>query len=69
MTTFTHTIKQKHLPEGINIIIEGKKNNIKHTFNTTLTYKELKKQNYNEVVKGLVDGLEQKINILTIQNI
>ena len=69
MTTFTHTIKQKHLPNGIKLIIEGKKNDIEHSFHTTLTYKELKKQNYNEVVKGLVDGLEQKINILTIQNI
>jgi len=69
MTTFTHTIKEKHLPNGINLIIEGKKNDIEHLFNTTLTYEELGNKNYKEVVKGLVEGLEKKIDMIIIQNI
>ena len=43
----------------------GEKNKIKHSFITTLTYKELKNKDYRKVVKGILEGLENKIDILT----
>ena len=42
MSNFVYNIKEKHLINGIKLIIDGEKNKIKHSFITTLTYKELK---------------------------
>ena len=65
MSNFVYNIKEKHLINGIKLIIDGEKNKIRHSFITTLTYKELRNKDYSKVVKGMLEGLENKIDILT----
>ena len=66
---FVYNIKKTHDIDGIKLQINGNKNNISHTFVTTLKYKELEKNNYHHILDSLVKGLEKKIDLLIMDNI
>ena len=66
---FTYKIHKETLTDGIRLVIEGKKENIKHEFITKLSNNELQKVSYDEFVHNLALGLEKKIDLLIMNNI
>tara|TARA_R110000824_G_C14900423_1_gene645380 strand:- start:246 stop:452 length:207 start_codon:yes stop_codon:yes gene_type:complete len=66
---FTYKIHKETLTDGIRLVIEGEKNEVKHTFTSIISYKELEKKTYEDFIESFLGGLEEKINILSLNNI
>ena len=69
MSIFTYKINKEHLLDGIRVKIKGEKNDVRHTFTSIISYKELEKKTYEDFIESFLDGLEEKINILSLNNI
>jgi|TARA_R110002153_G_scaffold80395_2_gene204432 hypothetical protein len=66
---FTYKIHKETLTDGIRLVMEGEKENIKHEFITKLSDSELQKVNYEDFISNLALGLEKKIDLLIMDNI
>ena len=66
---FTYKIHKETLTDGIRLVMEGEKENIKHEFITKLSDSELQKVSYEEFISHLALGLEKKIDLLIMDNI
>jgi len=66
---FTYKIHKETLTDGIRLVMEGEKENIKHEFITKLSDSELQKVSYEDFISNLALGLEKKIDLLIMDNI
>tara|TARA_R110001606_G_scaffold165686_1_gene310186 strand:+ start:7343 stop:7549 length:207 start_codon:yes stop_codon:yes gene_type:complete len=65
---FTYKIHKETLTDGIRLVMEGEKENIKHEFITKLSDSELQKVSYEDFISNLALGLEKKIDLLIMDN-
>tara|TARA_R110001599_G_scaffold141238_2_gene321533 strand:+ start:4264 stop:4470 length:207 start_codon:yes stop_codon:yes gene_type:complete len=65
---FTYKIHKEILTDGIRLVMEGEKENIKHEFITKLSDSELQKVSYEDFISNLALGLEKKIDLLIMDN-
>ena len=66
---FVYKVTKSQETDGIKVKIQGKKDQISHTFITRINYKELERTTYKNIIRSLLEGLEKKIDLLIVNNI